>query len=81
MIVSVKGLVMDKVMSTNEKGEKKHKLHMYQKGNKNLVIVTVNEDVYNKAVENKEMSLSNIMVGMYSMNGKSGQYAKQLENF
>ncbi|WP_069650999.1 hypothetical protein [Caloranaerobacter ferrireducens] len=77
MLVSLKGLVLEKVQKQDKDNNKKFVLRLYQPGERVNLDVTVNQQTFSQVKEMQEIELSNVRIGTYLINGKVGMYAKQ----
>lgn len=78
MLVSLNGLVLDKIEKDNRKdNSKKYVLRLYQPGEKTNLDVTVDKATFDKSKTMESIKLLDIKVGVYNLDGRFGMYAKQ----
>lgn len=75
----VVGKVMEKVFTEakNNDGKEKHQLYLFQKGNKNLPVVTVCSKTYDSIKEGQDVEIY-CRVGFYSFDNNSGMFATEI---
>ena len=78
MLVSLNGLVLDKIEKENRKdNSKKFVLRLYQPGEKTNLDVTVDRATFDKSKTMESIKLPEVKVGVYNLEGRVGLYAKQ----